>query len=524
MARRPRSLVATSRIRVRYAIRRLDRDTPAWLSWLTPWATSLVLHSAALLALAFLVYANSESPSGKTSLQSTFTPADQLTDDLTSLNPSDHAGDSFTTLTTIDPPSFSTDPVESGPIATPDSLLAIGPGNGITVPDIARKPQSADAAKGPGISIPEPSVPFTGRQGEAKARLVRREGGTIESEKAVDSGVDWLARHQKKDGSWSLSHRSQCKGAGCSEGATGQSEVAATGLALLPMLGAGHSHVTPGRYQDTIRKGIDWLLSVQQSTGEIFTGGGGNTRMYSHAIATMTLCEAYGISREARLKGPAEKAVSFIIQSQSPDDGGWRYNPGDPGDTSVFGWQMLALRSAQLAGLKVSPEVFQSASKYLDRAAVDAKKTAYAYQPGGQNSPIMSAEALLVRQYLGWPRESSDLSKGVKNVSTHLLKDQDRNIYYWYYATQLLHNMQNLAWKEWNPRVRNGLVAMQTQGAGCDRGSWDPARPVPDHWGVQMGRHYTTAMSILTLEVYYRYLPLYKARDRALPGTSVGSP
>ena len=134
----------------------------------------------------------------------------------------------------------------------------------------------------------------------------------------------------------------------------------------------------------------------------------------------------------------------------------------------------------------------------------------------------MSAEALLVRQYLGWPRDSKDLSKGVKNVSAHLLKDGERNIYYWYYATQLLHNMQNLAWKDWNPRVRNMLVAMQAGGTGCDRGSWDPNKPLRDRWGGEMGRHYTTAMSILTLEVYYRYLPLYKARDQALPGSSAG--
>jgi hypothetical protein len=103
-------------------------------------------------------------------------------------------------------------------------------------------------------------------------------------------------------------------------------------------------------------------------------------------------------------------------------------------------------------------------------------------------------------------------------MAKHLLDDKQRNIYYWYYATQVLHNMQNLAWKEWNPRVRNSLTAMQVVGTGCDRGSWDPHKPFPDRWGAEAGRHYLTSMSLLTLEVYYRYLPLYKARDQALPG------
>jgi len=98
------------------------------------------------------------------------------------------------------------------------------------------------------------------------------------------------------------------------------------------------------------------------------------------------------------------------------------------------------------------------------------------------------------------------------------MESTERNIYYWYYATQLLHNMQNAAWKQWNNRLRDGLVSMQVRNKGCDYGSWDPLRPVPDRWGGEAGRLYTTAMSILTLEVYYRYLPLYKAGDQVTPG------
>ena len=78
-------------------------------------------------------------------------------------------------------------------------------------------------------------------------------------------------------------------------------------------------------------------------------GAPGISYMYSHAIATMALCEAYGLSRDP-VSRAAQKALAFIIEAQNPTTGGWRYSPGQAGDTSVFGWQMFALRSGQLAG------------------------------------------------------------------------------------------------------------------------------------------------------------------------------
>lgn len=523
MSRQTRPALRSLRIRVRWFLRRLDRETPDWMRWLTPWGVSLVVHAAAVAALGLLVYVNSE-PSPRPPDLETVLGTGQLTDDLTTLRPSDHAGDPFVTITSPEPPSFSTEPAGAEDFAVPESTLPLGPGDGTLVAGLTRPEIEADAGGiGRSLRIPRPSVPFSGRQGEAKARLVRREGGSVESEAAVERGLDWLARHQRKDGSWSLNHRGQCKGKGCPSEGHAESDTAATGLALLPMLGAGHTQLSPGRYRDAIKRGLDWLLAIQKSDGELFIGGGGNTRMYSHAIATMALCEAYGASRDPDLKEPAQRAIDFIVKSQSPDDGGWRYNPLDHGDTSVFGWQMLALRSGQLAGIKVPVDVFASASRYLDKAATDPGKTTYGYLPGQKASLVMSAEALLVRQYLGWPRDSKGLSNGVKAVSEHLLESKERNIYYWYYATQLLHNMQNIAWKEWNPKIRNGLVGMQVTASGCARGGWDPNKPLRDRWGGEAGRHYTTAMSLLTLEVYYRYLPLYKAKDQRLPGAMVGS-
>ncbi len=77
--------------------------------------------------------------------------------------------------------------------------------------------------------------------------------------------------------------------------------------------------------------------------------------------------------------------------------------------------------------------------------------------------------------------------------------------------------MQNKAWKQWNPQVRDGLVSTQVESKGCDQGSWSPLVPQPDRWGMRAGRLFQTSLSILTLEVYYRFLPLYRNTD--IPAT-----
>lgn len=521
--KRPR-LWRIVRIRVRRFLARAERSTPVWaLLIITPWGASLALHTVFLLVLGLYYYAyvGRVQPTSGLGFDSSF--ADQLVDDITSLDKGDKAGDSFSTLETPEPPSIAFEP-------SPDS-------NRINLPEMRPKMQVGPELRPVGASIPSnlgqavgesdllgmrvgpATAPFSGRQGEAKAKLVRKEGGTAESEKAVERGLDWLARHQNPDGSWSLDTLQRCAGDGCPEGPAEESDTAATGLALLPMLGAGMTHTEPGRYQNSMKRGLNWLLRTQHPTGEQWVGGGMMTRMYSHAIATMTLCEAYGISKDKRLRDPAQRAVNFIINSQNKFDGGWRYVPGAPGDTSVFGWQIFALRSARLAGLSVPKATLRRCRIYLDAAAADEEKVTYSYMPGRPNSAVMTAEALVGRQYLGWDRDYPALLQGTAFISAHLEESTDRNIYYWYYATQLLHNMQGKNWLKWNERVRDGLVSMQTTGKGCDRGSWDPLSPQPDLWGMKAGRLFTTSLSLLTLEVYYRYLPLYRDRGSPLEGT-----
>ncbi len=107
-------------------------------------------------------------------------------------------------------------------------------------------------------------------------------------------------------------------------------------------------------------------------------------------------------------------------------------------------------------------------------------------------------------------------------VAADLEVSGDRNIYYWYYATQLLHNMKNKDWERWNVKVRDGLVTMQIKEESCAKGSWDPEFPLQDRWGIRAGRLFTTSLSVLTLEVYYRYLPMYRGYDDDQPKLGSG--
>ncbi len=521
-------------------VRSLDRRAPGWDKWLPTWGVSLALHGSLLLILALIVL-NSERTEPSDIIGGRF---GQLTEDLTSLFPADRAGDPFTNDSSDQTPSLSLEPADSSELTISQPKL---PENVRYAPELA-SPNLPPNAVGVGglprgnfaildtgalkpVAISgreiadDLTAPFSGRSGPTKAALVRREGGTVKSEAAVLVGLEWLARHQKGDGGWSLNYHPACAGAGCpiDDSTMMESDTAATGLALLPLLGAGHLHNKDGKYQSTLKRGLQWLTDRQGKDGELWVGGGRTTRFYSHAIATMALCEAYGLSNDEKLGIPAQRAIHWIVRMQGASDGGWRYFADEAGDTSVFGWQIMALRCGKLAGLNVPKKALARCVQYLDYASADPNKVTYSYMPGRRSSPIMTAEALLSRQILGWQKKHPSLIKGVALVASDLNESTDRNIYYWYYATQLLHNMRGPLWDLWNVKVRDGLVGIQIKGEGCDRGSWSPVEPQPDKWGDVGGRLYVTSMSILTLEVYYRYLPMYREDTpvEAKPGSPI---
>lgn len=370
--------------------------------------------------------------------------------------------------------------------------------------------------------ITENPIPeFRQRKPAERERNAASRGATAGSERAVELGLDFLARHQSPDGRWTLDKFNNDRPGYESAGlAQMQSDTAATGLALLAYFGAGYTHLD-GKYRVPVGSALDFLVSNQKPDGDLFTTGSPYVWLYSHGIASIALCEAYGMTRDPRLREPAQRALNFIVAAQHPTQGGWRYSPQRESDTSVSGWQMMALKSGELSGLTVPRTTYDRLSGWLDLAQAGGQQgSRYVYLPASrqlqQRSPsmVMTAEALLMRLYLGWERDDPRLIAGADYLLANLPRygtpnQPTRDAYYWYYATQVMFQVQGPHWETWNAQLREMLVDSQVQ-EGFLAGSWDPVDPLPDRWGRQAGRVYVTAMHLLMLEVYYRHLPLYR--------------
>ncbi len=372
---------------------------------------------------------------------------------------------------------------------------------------------------------------FAGRSAGTRSRMLNDQGGNDISEAAVALGLKWLALHQEQDGHWSLHDfhgREKPRPAGkvfpkcgCEAGTANRNDIAATGFGLLPFLGAGITH-KPGKtaqtdYSKTVEGAINWLIGKQAQNGSY------SSDMYAHGIASIAMCEAYGLTSDPRIKLSAQKALNFIVYAQDSAGGGWRYGPkpADGGDTSVTGWQLMALKSGQMAGLSVPKNTLKLSDRFLDAVESTPKGSAdkggqFAYRPGQPPTITMTSVGLLCRQYSGIGPRNPALQSGVKKLREQPPGKND-NIYYLYYATQVMHHMQGDSWRFWNlgPKgdgkggIRDVLILKQDKGTTPQKahqaGSWS---------GSQGGRIMATSLSLLCLEVYYRHLPLYR-RDIA---------
>lgn len=412
------------------------------------------------------------------------------------------------------------DPIlaEMGAVGTGGSL-PLGGGSGIT------------SGGGGGSSN---SGGFGQRTGDLTA-LAKRLGGSDESERAVARSLLWLRQHQGPDGRWSLhKYHTYDKRCDCQTAIEKEKDkfgpiikpddVSATAMGVLPFLAAGHHHLGQKEENKTVAMALRYLISRQVVGGEddgkfdseSFT-------MYTHGLASIAICEAYGMSNDPKLRDSAIRAIKFIAKAQNTQLGGWRYVPRTSSDTSVVGWQVMALKSAQMSGLPVPAQTLENASRWLDLAQYKEKRPGgrsilkYAYavnidDPSAPGSPATTAAGLLNRLYLGWGPRHADMILGCDYLLESAMppetfqRGQPANIYTWYYAAQVMHHMGGEYWEKWNPRMREYLIKSQDR-EGHKAGSWDPTS---DAWGRQGGRIYTTALSALTLEVYYRHLPLYR--------------
>jgi hypothetical protein len=347
---------------------------------------------------------------------------------------------------------------------------------------------------------------FVGRGMSGQMQKIKREGGNEASEAAVHKGLKWLAAHQMPDGGWSFDHTKApgCEGQCRDAGKFAEARIAATGLALLPFLGRGDTHRNSERYKGTINAGLQFLVKqmrIGANGGALLENGG---LMYSHGIASIALCEAYALSGDKNLLNPTRAALSFICYAQDPNGGGWRYLPRQKGDTSVVGWQLMALKSGYMAGFDIPAEVAEKAQLFLDSVQLNGGAV-YGYTEPGQGEAT-TAIGLLCRMYLGWKRDNPALQRGVQMLSRR--GPSPNNLYYNYYATQVMRHWEGEPWENWNRQMRDQLVHAQAK-QGHEEGSWFTGGG--DLGAPTGGRLYCTAMATMILEVYYRLMPIYRA-------------
>jgi hypothetical protein len=215
------------------------------------------------------------------------------------------------------------------------------------------------------------------------------------------------------------------------------------------------------------------------------------------------LSEALALTGDRRLAPFVERAVGFTLACQHPTNGGWRYQKGDLGDMSQFGWQVMALRSAELAGVAVPQTAHNGMRRFLRSASSGTQGGLASYRAGERVSRTMTAEALACRYFLDGEPPSNLRDEAVAFLLEDPPQDGRPNFYYWYYGTLALYQTQDDHWNSWNAALQEQLLGRQRTD-GDAAGSWDP----DCIWGGYGGRVYTTAMGCLCLEVYYRYLPL----------------
>lgn len=486
----------------------IRRGRSIWREGAPGWAASMALHLAALLFMAVwtlpLVTRQAASLSASTDELEEVSLDEVVDIELETILEEEQAA-----IEILETPDFDSEHLELDELASADSL-DVGEAALETIDFSAALADADFTVTAGGMS----SIGLGARTGVARSRMVAKGGGSTESEIAVARALEWIARHQLADGSWNFDHRGgECNGACGNPGDLARSPAGATGLALLPFLGAGNTHIE-GKYRDVVDRGIYALASMLKSTPDGATGPDeGQYVMYGHGIATMAMCEAYAMTGDQQLRPLAQAMLAYTCNAQDPNGGGWRYKPRQRGDTSMHGWHVGALKSGFMASLDVPPVVVDRASLYLDAAEVESGE-GYCYSV---DKPVYgaatSAIGHLCRMYMGVGRENSGLKNGIARLVARGPSRGANGAYFNYYAAQAIFQYTGGVgpeWEKWNEPMREFLVSTQ-QTQAHEAGSWGPV----GDGGVHLqhgGRLYQTAMSCMTLEVYYRLLPIYGAQ------------
>jgi hypothetical protein len=309
-------------------------------------------------------------------------------------------------------------------------------------------------------------------------------------DKSVTTGLDYLAAHQGKDGSF----------------ADRGPRIAITSLGLLAFLSAGE---TPGlgKYGSVVRGAIDYL--VQQAPADGFFGKLDGSRMYGQAMTTLALAEAWGVersdSRRARIADVVKNAANLIVGAQrvnktAPFAGGWRYEPNSlDSDISLSGWNLLALRACGGDGLEIPDDSAARSIAFILRC--HRIGGGFSYQPASGDISIASTGAAVLCLYLLNGSAGPEQADGLKYLREHPVDDQTRFPYYaMYYLVHAAIQSQDNGVAASSNQALERLTKMQ-----LPDGSWPQSKS-----GEEPGTLYATAMALLTLEAPYKLLPVYQ--------------
>ncbi|MCC6150865.1 MAG: HEAT repeat domain-containing protein [Planctomycetes bacterium] len=366
---------------------------------------------------------------------------------------------------------------------------------------------------------------FKNRKGESRKAAVREHGGDSGSENAVNLGLAWLASVQSNDGSWDPTGGQGSRfDSGINEAWGNEMRPPISALCVLPFLAAGH---TPkeGEFADTVEKALYYWLR-QQSTSGCYSHGMSSQQMYTHSVATLMMCEAYGLTGDDNYRRSAERAVRFLERTQNAK-GGWTYTAqvtstrsSQRSDLSITGWAVMALKSARAVGISVNATCWNSLVDLYDRMSLDNGETYYAdeYPYPYRKGVGMTGVGLLARSILDADKFAARNTAARRLLAEHPPKWENLHVpsagsaepnfdtfYGWYSCTLglfLATDGMGPDWDNWNTALKTTLLKNQELEVKRHIGSWEPA----DSWiGPVAGRLYSTACSVLCLEVYYRY-------------------
>ena len=361
----------------------------------------------------------------------------------------------------------------------------------------AQAPQQAQAAEPPKIVdapvepiIPPPSVDTA--TAKPKPTVVGAENKPAKNEitpemtRSVERGLAYLASLQNDDGSFG-------------RGRYGR-HVGIASLAALAFMADGNLPGR-GRYGEQVARALEFVLANKSESG-LLAAESTTGPMYGHGFATLFLGEIYGMNpNDSRVRDALVRAIDLILNSQN-DEGGWRYNPVPyDADVSVTICQVMAMRSARNAGIKIPKDTIDRAVRYVRDCQNADGGFRYMRQPGSSAWP--RAAAGVASLFYAGVYEDDSIERGLEYLSSNSMiantggpQMQAHYFYGQYYATQAMYLAGGDRWEQWWSRVRDELIAMQS-----DDGSWI------DH---QAGESYATAMALIVLQMPNRYLPIFQ--------------